>query len=182
VSENGGNDQDRLTRLLREHGPAQAPPGMADDVMRQVRAEPRPASPSRWRPVALLAAAAIVVVAGVLGISRIGGSSSSSGLAGGERSSAPNALPVPGGVSTSAGAGKTPKAAPLYRSVSRTALGTAFGVNVPACGAHPTYTLHVPAPQLDQAARRLDTLAQTQNGVTVHVEGDATAGRHLTCP
>ena len=183
MSENGGNDQDRLTRLLREQGPAQAPPDMAGDVMRRVRAEPRPAPHSRWRPAALLAAAAIVVIAGVVGISRIGGSGSSSGLAGGAlatpspTASAPNATKSSGVTGT--GEGSPGHAS---RRVSPTALRTAFGVNVPACTGTPTYTLHVPAPQLDRAARRLQALALKQNGITVHVAGDATAGRHLTCP
>jgi len=180
VSENGGNDHDRLTRLLREQGPAKAPPGMAGDVMRRVRAEPRPAERSRWRPAALLAAATIAIIAAVLGISRIGTGASSSGSkanGGGSiaRASAPKASPSAGG-----GSGQALSAGHVYKSVSPTALQGAFSVNLPPCGTR--YTLHVPATQLDTAARDLQALARTQNGITVRVAGDATAGRHLTCP
>jgi hypothetical protein len=172
-----GNDHDRLTRLLREQGPAKAPPGMADDVMRRVRAEPRPAPHSRWRPAALLAAAAIAIIAAVLGISRIGSGGSSSGAEAGGVSSDMRALPSASHSSGNAGAATS---APVAKSVSPTALRGAFSVNLPPCST--AYTLHVPAAQLDTAARHLQALARVQNGITVRVAGDATAGRHLTCP
>ena len=180
MTENGGSEHDRLTRLLREQGPAKAPPGMAGDVMRRVRAEPRPAAPSRWRPAALLAAAAIAIIAAVLGISRLGtGTSSSDSEANGGGSAALGAQAVPG-VTRSSGGAEAEKSAHVYKRVSPTAVGRAFSVNLPACST--AYTLHVPAAQLDTAARHLQALARVQNGITVRVAGDATAGRHLTCP
>jgi hypothetical protein len=178
VNENG-NDHDRLTRLLREQGPAKAPPGMAGDVMRRVRAEPRPASHSRWRPAALLAAAAIAIIAAVLGISRIGSGGSSSGAEAGGVSSGADTRALPSASHSSGNAGAA-KSAPVAKSVSPAALRGAFSVNLPPCST--AYTLHVPAAQLDMAARHLHALARVQNGITVRVAGDATAGRHLTCP
>jgi hypothetical protein len=184
VSENGGSEHDRLTRLLREQGPAKAPPGMAGDVMRRVRAESRPAPHSRWRPAAVFAAAAIAIIAAVLGISRIGTGTSSSGseaAAGGSvaNTQAPATAP---NVTRSAGNAGAAKSAPVYKRVSPTALRAAFSVNLPACAGKQSYTLHVPAAQLDTAARNLQALARAQNGITIRVAGDATAGRHLTCP
>jgi hypothetical protein len=179
VSDNGGSEHDRLTRLLREQGPAKAPPGMAGDVMRRVRAEPRPAAPSRWRPAALLAAAAIAIIAAVLGISRIGSGSSSSGAEATGGGSI--AQKTPSVDRNASGAGGAAKPGRVFKSVSPTALRGAFSVNLPPCSTR--YTLHVPAAALDTAARDLQALARTQNGgITVRVAGDATAGRHLTCP
>lgn len=146
--------------------------------MRRVRAEPRPAAPSRWRPAAVLAAAAIAIIAAVLGISRLDtGTSSSGSEANGGGSAALGAAPSVTRSSSGAGAEKP---AHVYKSVSPTALRGAFSVILPPCSTR--YTLHVPQAQLDTAARHVQSLARTENGITVRVAGDATTGRHLTCP
>ena len=46
-------EHEELARRLAEQGPAPAPPDLADDVMRRVRAEPRPPQRTWLRPVAL---------------------------------------------------------------------------------------------------------------------------------
>jgi len=79
-------EQDRIARLLREQGQAEAPPELARDVMAQVRREPQ-STPDRrginWRPVAAWAAVAAVLLAVGVGIATRapGGSSSSAGSA-----------------------------------------------------------------------------------------------------
>ncbi|HET7378726.1 MAG TPA: hypothetical protein VFJ24_01670 [Gaiellales bacterium] len=185
MSENGGSDHDRLTRLLREQGPAKAPPGMAGDVMRRVRAEPRPSAPSRWRPVGVLVAAAVVAIAAVLGISRLGnGSSSSASLSAApsaEKSSSPGSAGANGGVSSAPGtlhAGKT-----VFRGIRADALTNAFALpGLPSCGSLDTYTLHVRASAVDATRRQLLRFAPETNGVTVHLRGDAHARPHVSCP
>jgi hypothetical protein len=77
-------EHDRIARLLREQGQAEAPPELAQNVMAQVRREQQVA-PSRrginWRPVAAWAAVAAVMLAVGIGVATRapGGSSSSSG-------------------------------------------------------------------------------------------------------
>ena len=60
------DEHDRIARLLREQGQAEAPPVLAGDVMAQVRREPQ-ASPVHhgvnWRPVAAWAAVAAALLA-----------------------------------------------------------------------------------------------------------------------
>jgi hypothetical protein len=73
---------DEVTRLLREQGPAQAPPDLRDEVMRRVHDEPRGKTTKARRPLLTLLAAALITVALVGGISRIdGGGSGSAGSA-----------------------------------------------------------------------------------------------------
>ena len=74
-------DHDELRRRLADQGPASAPPGLADEVMRQVRAEPRRRERPAWlRPTLGLVAAVALVAAAFAGISRIGGARSSSSM------------------------------------------------------------------------------------------------------
>jgi len=194
VSGNGANERDRLERLMREQGPAQAPPGLADDVMRRVRAEPRTTA-RRWlRPLAVPAAAAILVIAAVLGISRIGpaGSSSSESAAGGGGSAAPSRAPQ-------AAAPSTQKSAPgsdngvagqstlsgVPRGELRDALRLAALPNCPA----PVrlYALHVPPGLYDSISHRLTHLAAASapsaSRVKVRLFSEDQAVRpRLTCP
>jgi hypothetical protein len=79
-------NHDEIARRLRESGTVPAPERLRDDVMSQVRAEPR-LRPSRRRfvaPVLRYAAAAAIVVAFGFAFAHLGGggSSSSSGGAG----------------------------------------------------------------------------------------------------
>jgi hypothetical protein len=117
------SEHEDIARRLREEGPAPAPPDLADEVMAQVRAEPRRrrrrAPRVSWRPVLGWAAAAVVLVAVGFGIARLPGGGSSSSAS----SSAPAA--ASGGGATRAtpskpleGAGTHAQAPPAY-TVSR---------------------------------------------------------------
>ena len=104
------DEHDRIARLLREQGQAEAPPDLAGDVMAQVRREPQ-ATPVHhrvnWRPVAAWAAVAAALLAAGVGIAQLasGGSSSSSwGSTGG------------GGSAVLEGAGGSKAAAPVHPS------------------------------------------------------------------
>src|SRR5215467_14258234 len=89
-----GHDHDELRRRLADEGTASAPPDLADEVMRRVRAEPRRREHRVLRPVATLLAAAVLVVAALAGISRLGnGSAGSASSAGGEAAQGLRALP-----------------------------------------------------------------------------------------
>jgi hypothetical protein len=83
-------EHEEIARLLAQHGPVDAPPDLAANVMRQVHEEPRPArrltllpSPRRLRPTLAYCAAAAVLVAVGFGVAHLGsgGSSSSGGVA-----------------------------------------------------------------------------------------------------
>ena len=78
MTDNGHTDHEQLTRRLHEQGQAQAPADLAGDVMRQVRAEPRQPQRSWLRPVALCATVAVLLLAGIAGLTRIGGAGQSS--------------------------------------------------------------------------------------------------------
>jgi len=95
MTDNGHTDHEQLARRLHEQGQAQAPPGLAGDVMRQVRAEPRQPQRTWLRPVALCAAVAVLLAASIAGLARIGGSgqSSSAGSAAETHSAASSAGP-----------------------------------------------------------------------------------------
>jgi hypothetical protein len=87
-------DHEQLRRRLADEGQAQAPPDLAGDVMRQVRAEPRRRPRRSLRPVLVPLVAVLLAAAGLVGVSHLGGtgSSSSAGSAAannGERSAAP---------------------------------------------------------------------------------------------
>lgn len=102
------DEHDRIARLLREQGQAEAPPDLVGDVMAQVRREPQATPVHRgvnWRPVAAWAAVAAALLAVGVGIAQLapGGSSSSSGSAGGGGSSV---------AAEAAGGSKSPPAHP----------------------------------------------------------------------
>jgi hypothetical protein len=99
MTDEHANHED-IARLLREQGAVEAPPDLAASVMEEVRRTPRrPAARDRFaRRTVQWAAAAVVVAAALLGLSRIdlgGGSSSSSSVgaasAGGEAQVPPKA-------------------------------------------------------------------------------------------
>jgi hypothetical protein len=92
---NEHNDHDAIARRLRETGTVPAPERLREEVMSQVRAEPR-LRPSRrpfFAPMLPYAAAAAVVVGLIIAISHLGGGSS--GVSGGGGSSAGGAAGSP---------------------------------------------------------------------------------------
>ena len=94
MSDHHPNGED-IARMLREQGPVQAPPDLADEVMRQVRTEPqeRPKPARRFRlpqlRSVLVPAVGLAAAAGlVIGIARLGHTGSSSSAGGGASSAA----------------------------------------------------------------------------------------------
>jgi hypothetical protein len=77
MSEIDPNEHEEIARRLREDGPVQAPSDLAGEVMKRVRAEPRRSTSAVRRPLVTLLAAALVTVALVAGIAKLGGGSAS---------------------------------------------------------------------------------------------------------
>jgi hypothetical protein len=75
-------NQEQIARRLREEGTAEAPPDLADEVMRRVRSEPRRSTSSVRRPLVTLLAAGLIIVALIGGISKLGGGSGSASMGG----------------------------------------------------------------------------------------------------
>ena len=96
MSEQHPNGEE-IARMLREQGPVEAPPDLADEVMRQVRTEAGTHRAKRRfqfrRPAVLVPALGLAAAAAlVVGISHLGSMSSSESSAGGEsRAAAPSA-------------------------------------------------------------------------------------------
>ncbi|HET6850061.1 MAG TPA: hypothetical protein VFH74_14465 [Gaiellales bacterium] len=186
-------DDDRrheeLRRRLADEGRAAAPPDLAPEVMRRVRAEPRGRERRYLRPAATLIAAAAVAGAAALGISHLGNGSSSSGamsgLAGGASQSAqPKATQTQDNV---AGGGSTGSL--LVRHVDSQRLSRIFApAAVPPCASGARLTATVPAPQLRQVANRLrHAAAGTAAGadtrdVELHRAPKGQTRIRITCP
>jgi hypothetical protein len=77
MSEIEPNKHEEIARRLREDGPVQAPSDLAGEVMKRVRSEPRRSTSAVRRPLVTLLAAALVTVALVAGIAKLGGGSAS---------------------------------------------------------------------------------------------------------
>jgi hypothetical protein len=184
MTDNGHTDHEQLVRRLHEQGQAQAPAGLAGDVMRQVRAEPRQPQRAWLRPVALCAAVVVLLAASIAGLARIGGS--------GQSSSAGSAAETHAGGSA-AGPGKSQMAAPDAMTQERRVAGVptdklATLSPLPFCPAHAhTYALRVPAGRYADVSRQLQAWAAagpagaTTNNVLVH-RAPASARLALTCP
>jgi hypothetical protein len=190
MTDNGHSDHEQLTRRLHEQGQAQAPAGLAGDVMRQVRAEPRRPQRTWLRPVALCATVAVLLVASIAGLARIGGSgqSSSAGSAA-ERHVAMGAVPgtsQAGGRGSSDSGTKAPNALRSVMAVPADKLTTLSPLPFCAAQAH-TYALRVPAGRYAAVSRQLRTwAAATPSGATTYNvqirRAPASARLALTCP
>jgi hypothetical protein len=179
------DQHEHVTRMLREQGPAQAPPGLSDEVMSRVRAEPRRRERPAIRFVAVLAAAGLLAIAAIAGISRLGGtgSSSSAGSAAGggtQKALAPE---------TSGAGGGTAQDNNVY-GITHAAAEQRLGAiaKVPACPLS-TYTVHVPPRAYDQVTRKLSRAARSNGAqastpsAKVTVRRDPAARRiRITCP
>lgn len=191
MTENGHTDQEQLARRLHEQGQAQAPAGLAGDVMRQVRAEPRQPQRTWLRPVALCATVAVLLVAGIAGLTRIGGSgqSSSAGSAA-ETHRAMGTVPR-----SSQGGGQAlndigTKAAPsALRNVAGVPTDKLATLSpLPSCPAQAhTYALRVPAARYNSVSRQLQGWAAARPagapGYDVQIRrAPASARLALTCP
>jgi hypothetical protein len=175
-----GHDHDELRRRLADEGQATAPPDLAPEVMRRVRAEPHRREHRILRPVATLLAAAVLVVAVFAGVSRLGGGATGSS-AGGEGAAGVSQAPKASGhIAGPMTNGK------VIRNVKTTALDSIFGqAKVPAC---PRFTASVPAPQLRRVEQQLtgaasDTVvgADTRD-VELHRAPKGQTQIRITCP
>jgi len=186
MTDNGHTDHEQLARRLHEQGQAQAPPGLAGDVMRQVRAEPRQPQRTWLRPVALCATVAVLVLAGIAGLTRVGGGSGQSSLAGSaaETRSAGSATGLPQ---------KNQLASPDAVSPERRVAGVpadklATLSPLPFCAAQAQgYALRVPAGRYAAVSRQLQAWAAARpTGAAAYDvqirRAAASAQLALTCP
>ena len=176
-----GHDHEELRRRLADEGQATAPPDIAPEVMRRVRAEPRRREHRVLRPVATLLAAAVLVVAMFAGVSRLGGSGS--GSSAGSEAAAGGSLRAPDAL----GQTVAPSASgTLTRHVKAAALPTIFGaVKVPACA---RLSASVPGRLLDGVKQRLngaasDTVVGADTRVVeLHRAPKGQTQIRITCP
>ena len=173
---------EEVSRMLREQGSAQAPGGLSDTVMRQVRAEPRSRDRSAVRLVAVLAAAALLAVAAIAGISRLGSGTSSSAesAAGGATGEKSAAAPTP---NFGVGGGAADQS--VLKHVAEAPLRS-FGIDLPNCPTS-SYSIRVPAQAYDQVTRKLTRASRSSptatTGTKVIIRRDPTARRiTITCP
>jgi len=191
MTDNGHTDHEQLARRLHEQGQAQAPPGLAGDVMRQVRAEPRQPQRTWLRPVALCATVAVLLLAGIAGLTLIGGSgqSSSAGSAAETRSAANSGAPEhspSGGKASGDGSTLSPSALGNVRAVPADKLATLSPLPFCAAQAH-TYALRVPAGRYVAVSRQLQAWAAAKPAgapaYNVQIRrAPASARLALTCP
>jgi hypothetical protein len=186
MTDNGHTDHEQLTRRLHEQGQAQAPAGLAGDVMRRVRAEPRQPQRTWLRPVALCAAVVVLLAASIAGLARIGGSGQSSSAGSAAETNAAGSAAGPG---KSLGQKATPDAITQERRVAGVPTDKLATLSpLPFCPAHAhTYALRVPAGRYADVSRQLQAWAAagpagaTTNNVLVH-RAAASARLALTCP
>jgi hypothetical protein len=186
MTDNGHTDHHQLARRLHEQGQAQAPPGLAGDVMRQVRAEPRRPQRTWLRPVALCATVAVLLLAGIAGLTRIGGSgqSSSAGSAAETRSAGSAA-----GAQKHLGQLASPDAVSPQRRVAGVPadkLATLSPLPFCAAQAH-SYALRVPTGRYATVIRQLQAWAAAKPaGAPAYdvqiLSAAASARLALTCP
>jgi hypothetical protein len=193
MTDNGHTDHEQLSRRLHEQGQAQAPAGLAGDVMRQVRAESRRPERTWLRPVALCATVAVLLLAGIAGLTRIGGGSSQSSFAGSAAethsaasSAAPDESPSGGGQASGLGDALPPSALRNVTAVPADKLATLSPLPFCAAQAH-TYALRVPAGRYAALSRQLQAWAAAKPAgapaYDVQIRrAPASARLALTCP
>ena len=187
MTDNGHTDHEQLTRRLHEQGQAQAPADLAGDVMRRVRAEPRQPQRSWLRPVALCAAVAVLLVAAIAGLTRIGGSGQSSSAGSAAETHAAGSA---GGLGESLGQKAAPDATTQERRVAGVPTDKLATLSpLPFCPAHAhAYALRVPAgryadgqPPAAGVGRRRDRLELPPTTCSIR-RAPASARLALTCP
>jgi hypothetical protein len=188
MTDNGHTDHEQLSRRLHEQGQAQAPPSLAGDVMRQVRAEPREPQRTWLRPVALCAAVVVLLAASVAGLARIGGSGQSSS-AGSVAETHPAAM----GGGAGSRLGQSSPGGPMYKDAPRNVVAVpadklATLSPLPFCAAQAhTYALRVPAGRYTSVSRQLQAWAAARPAgapaYDVQIRrAPASARLALTCP
>jgi len=184
MTDNGHTDHEQLTRRLHEQGQAQAPADLAGNVMRRVRAEPRQPQRTWLRPVALCATVAVLLVAGIAGLTRIGGAGQSSSAGSAAETHAAGSA---GGHGESLGQKAAPDATTQERRVAGVPTDKLATLSpLPFCPAH-AYALRVPAGRYADVSRKMQAWAAAvpaganTNNVLVH-RAPASARLALTCP
>ncbi|HET7428600.1 MAG TPA: hypothetical protein VFJ66_04055 [Gaiellales bacterium] len=178
---------DELRRRLADEGQASAPHDLAPEVMRRVRSEPRRKERRFLRPALTLVAAAALVLAAVLGISRLGNGSASSSSSGGGEAASQAQAPMTAAPSKDANGIAAQKT--IVRHVAVQSLGPIFDqVALPACPPGNRFSASVPAPQLRQVADRLRSAAAgaaagaDTRDVELHRAPKGQARIRITCP
>ena len=178
-----GHDHEELRRRLADEGQATAPPDIAPEVMRRVRAEPRRREHRVLRPVATLLAAAVLVVAVFAGVSRLGGSGSMSSGGAGAAAGVSQAPKTSGPTGTAAAPDSHGR---VIRHVGTTQLYSIFGrARVPAC---PRLTATVPGPLLHRVEQQLSGAASDTvvgagtRDVELHRAPKGQTQIRITCP
>jgi hypothetical protein len=185
MTDNDHTDHEQLTRRLHDQAQAQAPAGLAGDVMRQVRAEPRRPQRTWLRPVALCAAVAVLLAASIAGLARIGGS--------GQSSSAGSAAETRSAGSTAGHENNLGKLAPDAVTPERRVVGVppdklATLSPLPFCPAQAhAYALRVPAGSYAAVSHQLRAWAAAKPagapGYDVQIRRAAASARlAVTCP
>ncbi|HYW29231.1 MAG TPA: hypothetical protein VE824_05440 [Gaiellales bacterium] len=181
---------EELRRRLATEGQASAPPDLAPEVMRRVRAEPRSRERRYLRPAATLVAAAAVVGAALLGISHLGngstGSGAPNGAGAGGFSQAPRASSTQKDMSSN---GAAAQGSLIVRHVKAERLGSIFApARVPACPPGARLSATVPSAQLDEVDSRLRSAAAGAaagpgtRDVELHRAPKGQARIRITCP
>jgi hypothetical protein len=149
-----------------------------------VRAEPRQRQRTWLRPVALCATIAVLLVAGIAGLTRIGGAGQSSSAGSAAETHAAGSA---GGLGQSLGQKAAPDAFTEERRVAGVPTDKLATLSpLPFCPAH-AYALRVPAGRYADVSRQLQAWAAagpagaTTNNVLVH-RAPASARLALTCP
>jgi hypothetical protein len=173
MSDQHPNGED-IARMLREQGPAKAPPDLADEVLRQVRAEAPPKPARRFRiprPRAVLVpalglAGAAALVFGIAHLGSMSGSSSSAGAssaesgAGGGTAAAPLRHPAAGKRAFAIPAQSAKTLSTYGALVPPSPSGLSTNATSQAVAGHKApYTLTVKGAQYDQALARLRFLS-----------------------
>jgi hypothetical protein len=193
MSEIDPNEHDEIARRLRDEGLVEAPSDLAGEVMKRVRAEPRRSTSAVRRPLVTLLAAALITVALVAGIARLGGGSAST-AGGGSTGGGAQALSHSAGgdsIVETKDVERVPRAALGKLSLFAPANGT--GALPAACpgersDARESFSLAVPYSAWDSVQAQLRSamlLPYKPPLVTVHLRrlapGVKTPGA-LTCP
>jgi hypothetical protein len=176
---------DQLRRRLADEGGATAPPDLADQVMRRVRAEPRRRDRRFLRPALTLVAAAALAAAGLVGLAHIDTGSSSSGSSAGAAASGGGASSVAG--SPEKQAGGLPRDGLTVRHVPNAVFEPLFGVRAPACPGGNRIAVSVPPQRYGAVVRDVRgaaATAATQHtfDVELHRAPNGQARIRVTCP
>jgi hypothetical protein len=159
-------NHDEIARRLRETGTVPAPDRLRDEVMSQVRAEPRPHRPRRSFLVPALpyAAAAAAIVVAVLAVSHLGGGSGSMSSGGAGASGGGTRSPEAGGDAAGPLRDSTNRDKAVFSVTPYAALGLAHEAQVTATRSPRAIVLAVPQSLYAEYKQRLRKIEQRTHG------------------